>query len=122
MTSESVRAKTEITREALAGKALFLFLVLGMPLGLAGASKTFDDGDVSWHVAAGEWMLRHHAVPAADPFSFTAAGHPWVAMEWLADVVFATAFNLGGYAGLATVVAAALMALHAILFVHLQRF
>ncbi len=122
MTSASENSETQTPREALAGKALFLFLVLGMPLGLAGSSRTFDDGDVSWHVATGEWILRHHAVPATDPFSFTAVGHPWVAMEWLADVLYALAFNLAGYAGLATVVAAALMALHAILFLHLQRY
>ena len=122
MTSASSNLKTQTSREALTGKALFLFFVLGLPLGLAGSPQNFNDGDVSWHVAAGRWILQHHAVPATDPFSFTAAGHPWVAMEWLADVIFAAAFNLAGYAGLATVVAAALMALHAILFFHLRRY
>ena len=58
MTSKTATATTPTTaREALAEKALFLFLVLGLPLGLAGASKTFDDGDVSWHVASGRWIL-----------------------------------------------------------------
>jgi hypothetical protein len=121
MTSASSGPETRLSREALVGSALFIFFVLGMPLGLASSSKTFDDGDVSWHIAAGQWILRHHSLPATDPFSFTAGGHPWVPIEWLAEVIYATAFNLAGYAGLATVVAAALMALHAILFVHLQR-
>ena len=121
MTSASSSLTTQTSPQAFLGSALFIFLVLGMPLGLAGAPQTFNDGDVSWHLATGEWILRHQAVPATDPFSFTAGGQPWVAMEWLADVIYALAFNLAGYAGLATVVAAGLMALHAILFLHLQR-
>ena len=121
MTSASTSRQPSTAREALAAKALFLFLVLGMPLGLASSSKTFNDGDVSWHIAAGEWILRHWSIPATDPFSFTAAGHPWVAIEWLAEVITAAAYGVAGYAGLAAVFAAALMALHAILFVHLQR-
>lgn len=122
MTSASSSLTTRTSREALIGSALFIFFVLGLPLGLAGAPQSFNDGDVSWHVAAGQWILRHHSLPATDPFSFTAAGHPWVPIEWLAEVIYATAFNLAGYAGLAAVVAAALMALHAILFLHLQRY
>ena len=121
MTAASQSQHPLAPREAVAGDLLFIVLVLALPLGLASSSHNFNDGDVSWHVAAGEWMLRHGSVPTADPFSFTAAGHPWVAMEWLADVIYATAYNIAGYAGLATIVAAALIALHAILFLHLQR-
>ena len=79
------------------------------------------DQDPYWHIAAGRWMLQHHQIPTTDPFSFTAAGHPWVAMEWLADLVYAGAFNLAGYAGLAAVVGAALVALHAIVLLHIRR-
>ena len=89
MTSASSTLKTQMSRESLLGGALFIFFVLGLPLGLAGAPQAFNDGDVSWHVATGEWILRHQAVPATDPFSFTAGGQPWVAMEWSADVIYA---------------------------------
>jgi hypothetical protein len=114
--------KTEITvRERLAGDLLFIFLVLGLPLGFASAPRTFGDGDTSWHVAAGRWIIANGRIPTTDPFSFTAAGKPWVAMEWLADLIYAGAFRLAGYAGLVAVVAAALMALHLILFSYLRR-
>jgi len=108
-------------REKLAAILLAAVLLLALPLVLASVSRTFDDGDVSWHVAAGRWMIMHGAIPTTDPFSFTAAGQPWVAMEWLADLIFGSAYQLAGYAGLAAVVAAALMALHFILFLHLRR-
>jgi hypothetical protein len=108
-------------RDALAQTLLPYILVLLIPFGLAFAPNIFNDGDVSWHVAAGRWMLAHGTIPRTDPFSFTAAGRPWVAMEWPADLVFAGAYGAAGHAGLAAVFAAALMALHAVVFVHLRQ-
>ena len=121
MTVQASSRRFRMQRQAIAEKLLFFILALALPLALASSPTTFGDGDVSWHIAAGKWILQHHAVPTTDPFSFTAAGHPWVAMEWLADVLFAAGYNAAGYAGVATVVAAALIALHAILFLYLQR-
>jgi hypothetical protein len=115
------KANRQVDARGLVPQLLFIAIVLGLPLGLATAPSTFRDGDVSWQVATGEWILRHGTIPKADPFSFTAAGHPWVAMEWAAEIIYAAAFRLAGYAGLATVVGAALIALNAILFFYLQR-
>ncbi len=44
-------------------------------------------------------MLKHHAVPHTDPFSYTFAGAPWLAHEWLSEVLMAAAFRLGGWSG-----------------------
>ena len=108
-------------REALAGQGLFVFLVLLLPFAFASSPTIFNDGDVSWHVAAGEWILDHRALPHTDPFSLTAFGRPWVPIEWPAELVYALAWRAAGHAGLAAVVAAALMALHAAVFFHLRR-
>ncbi len=51
--------------------------------GFAISPLAFRDGDVSWQIAAGRWIIAHGRIPTSDPFSFTVAGHPWVAMEWL---------------------------------------
>jgi hypothetical protein len=84
-----------------------------------GSSKTiFNDGDVSWHIAAGQWILDHRAIPQVDPFSFTRAGTPWVPIEWGAELLFAAFYRLAGYGGVAALVTAALMALHALVFVN----
>jgi hypothetical protein len=99
---------------------LFIALALGLPFGLGTARSIFRDGDVSWQVAAGKWILQHGQIPITDPFSYTVFGHPWVAMEWLAQIVFGSAFSLDSYAGLATVVAGAVIALFAILYFHLE--
>jgi len=108
-------------REKLTSDLLLIFLVLGLPIGMASSSRTFVDGDTSWHIAVGRWITEHGRVPGTDVFSYTAFGRPWVAMEWPADLIFAGAYRLAGYAGLATVVAAAVMGLHWVLYLYLRR-
>jgi hypothetical protein len=94
--------------------------VLFLPPLLASKPGLFGDGDVSWHVAAGRWILQNRAVPTTDPFSFTMAGQPWIAHEWLSEIIYASAFDFAGFAGLAAVVALAITALHWIVFAHLR--
>ena len=44
------------------------------------------DPDLWFHLADGNYILSHHAVPQADPFSFTKQGELWVPHSWLFDV------------------------------------
>ena len=99
---------------------LFISVLL-IPAALGSSLMIFNDGDVSWHVASGRWILAHRMLPTTDPFSFTWSGKPWVAMEWLADVIYAIGYNLRGYSGLAALVTAAMMALSAIVFTNANR-
>lgn len=46
------------------------------------AMRTGLAGDVYFHLAAGDWMLAHHAVIRSDVFSYTVRGKPWLADEW----------------------------------------
>lgn len=69
------------------------------------APQTFNDGDTFWHVAAGRLMIAGRAVLAADPFSYTFAGRPWMTHEWGAEVLFAAAYDLMGWAGVALLTA-----------------
>ena len=99
-----------------------LFVAVLLIPALIGSSKTiFNDGDVSWHIATGQWILDHRAIPHTDPFSFTWAGKPWVPIEWLAEVLYASAYRLAGYGGVAALVTAALMALHAVVYLNARR-
>ncbi|HEY2709604.1 MAG TPA: hypothetical protein VGI95_16260 [Caulobacteraceae bacterium] len=61
--------------------------------------RVFIDGDTNWHVASGRWILQHMTVPATDPFSYTYAGKPWVAHEWLSEVFMASAYLWLGWSG-----------------------
>jgi hypothetical protein len=98
-----------------------LLAVLLIPAVLGSSQMIFNDGDVSWHIATGEWILGHRAIPHADPFSFTWFGKPWVPIEWLAEVIYASAYRLAGYSGVAALVTAALMALHSVVYLNASR-
>jgi hypothetical protein len=99
----------------------FFALLLVLPLSLGSSPLLFNDGDVSWHVAAGNWIIDHRAVPSTDPFSFTYAGKPWVAYEWLSEVIYAGAWRLAGHSGLAAVATLALAGLHLIVACEMRR-
>src|SRR5215475_5606608 len=63
-----------------------------------GLKTLLGDGDTGWHLRAGDWILANHQVPAIDLFSFTKLGQPWIAWEWLSEVVFAWLNARGGLA------------------------
>ncbi|HEX3574702.1 MAG TPA: hypothetical protein VHU42_08895, partial [Rhodopila sp.] len=65
------------------------------------------DPDTLWHITTGNWILAHHAVPTTDFFSFTAYGRPWVAHEWLSEVILAVAYRGLGWNGAVILAAAA---------------
>ncbi len=58
------------------------------------------DPDVWWHVKVGEGILATHRWPTVDPYSFTAHGSPWIAYEWLGEVLLAVVNRLGGLTAL----------------------
>ena len=87
----------------------------------ASSSRIFGDGDVSWHVASGQWILDHGAVPSTDPFSFSVPGRLWVPQEWLADVLSAQVMHAFGSSGLAMLVALALAMLFLIVGLEVRR-
>jgi hypothetical protein len=93
-------------------------LAVGLAVGLPHLLDVEADPDLWWHLRTGELILERGAVPTADPFSFTAAGAPWVDHEWGAEVLFAGVFRLAGGRGLvalrALLLAAALTLLAAL--------
>src|SRR6266851_3843830 len=68
-----------------------------------GVGWLLTDSDTGWHIRAGEWILKNGRVPSTDLFSFTKAGQPWFAWEWLADVLMALVDRGFGLAGIVLV-------------------
>ncbi len=56
--------------------------------------------DLFWHLSAGRWILEHRCLPRVDWLSFTMSGAPWLDFEWLAQLIFEAAWNLGGFGAL----------------------
>jgi hypothetical protein len=66
-----------------------------------------NDGDTWSHLATGDWILAHGAAPRVDPFSFSFAGAPWTAHEWLSETLLALAFRAAGWGGVMLLTGAA---------------
>jgi len=92
-----------------------------VPIALGSSLTIFNDGDVRWHIAAGQWMIEHRTVPHTDPFSFTYSGQPWMAFEWGSQLIYGAAHRLAGFGGVAAVVTAALVALHLLVVAQARR-
>ena len=57
------------------------------------------DTDTWWHAKIGEQIARTHRWPTTDIFSFTMTGTPWIAYEWLGEVIIALSARLHGLQG-----------------------
>ena len=75
-----------------------------------GYQKLFRDSDAGWHIRAGEAILSTGDLPRTDPYSFTRAGQPWFAWEWLADIAAGAVHRAAGLSGVALFYAAAIAA------------
>ncbi len=82
-------------------------LALAMFALCAFSPAIFNDGDTWSHIATGEWMFAHNAIPHADPFTFSVPGKPWIAHEWLSEILLALAYKAGGFVGVALLTGAA---------------
>lgn len=76
-----------------------LLTVLFLAAVFAFTLNRFKEADSFYHLAAGKLMVETRSIPHADVFSFTAAGHAWVAHEWLAEIILYTVWHAAGYWG-----------------------
>ncbi len=74
------------------------------------ASRNVTDPDLWWHLKTGEYIAQHGSIPHADPFSYTRVGQPWVAHEWLTDLLLYGLHRAAGMSGLIVVFAVILCA------------
>ncbi len=56
------------------------------------------DNDFWWHLRTGQIIVTS-GIPMHDPFSWTMAGKPWVAHEWLSEAIIYVVQSVLGYAG-----------------------
>jgi hypothetical protein len=73
--------------------------------------KIYANDDSWFHIAVGRFILETHRWPHAEMWSFTAAGVPYIAHQWLGQAAIALPWGLAGLQGLA-----ALLILWVVLF------
>jgi hypothetical protein len=100
--------------KALSTTRVFLaILFLGL---FAMTARNVTDPDVWWHLKTGQYIAEHKSVPHTDPFSYTRAGEPWVAHEWLTELLLYQLERVTGFGGLIVVFAAVLCAAFFLLY------
>lgn len=63
-------------------------------------ARAVDDPDFWWHLRTGEYIVQTHSIPHHDIYSFTNSGKPWIAHEWLSEVMFYGIYRALGWGGL----------------------
>lgn len=97
----------------------FAISVLAIPL-LAHGRLLNGDGDLIRHIVIGRHILEH-GPRFADPFSFTRAGEPFLAYEWLSQVFYASVHDLVGLPGVAAVAALLIASALALVVAYVRR-
>lgn len=77
-------------------RALWLLLLV-LPLALLSGAQRSGSWDMYFHLATGREVLRQHSRLPVDPFSFTAAGQPWIYKDLVADVLLYLGFSTLGF-------------------------
>ena len=87
-------------RWALPSASDMIFIVLLGSLCFSGlATKMLRDAGVGWHIRTGQLILSTHHIPRVDPYSSILSGKPWIAWEWLYDVIVSALDSAAGLNG-----------------------
>lgn len=79
---------SEQWRDALGPLWQWQLALIALLLFVAGFSLPFADPDLSIHLATGEWIAKHHAVPFVEPFAWTRPGAPFQAYSWAIETLY----------------------------------
>ncbi len=74
------------------------------------------DGSTGWHIVTGNWIIDNHQIPRTDIMSYTFPDKPWVAYEWLFDVILAGFERIGGLPLVAVAIATCIAGLFTLLY------
>ena len=91
-------AAWELAKRAISFPAMLGGLLVGAVF-VAGSVFSVDP-DLWWHIRVGQEILATHHWPTTDPYSFTVAGQPWMAYEWLGEVLLGGVARVAGLQGL----------------------
>jgi hypothetical protein len=90
----TARSSKIITMRLTIRQVFFILLFLGLFLLTL---HPIADPDFWWHLRTGQLISQTQAIPTTDPFSFTNSGKPWIAHEWLSELLIYGLYRLGSY-------------------------
>src|SRR5688572_24302175 len=95
-----------------------VFLILVFMLVFFISLSPPQDADMWWHLAAGKKMVEEARVLTTDTFSYTQQGERWTNAFWLSDIILFLVYKLGGYLGIALLVAAVAVITMGVIYRH----
>lgn len=99
------------------GRLVYLLLIPILLLSF----RPVSDVDFWWHLATGRWIAEHHAIPHAEPFTNTVPGKHWIPQQWLSELLFWGAHEIGGIQAIKALIALLITATCAIHLSTLRR-
>ena len=92
--------KVQIEKETYILHGIVLLSALGILIFCF--SSGIGGNDFWWHVKAGEYICKYYTVPTKDIFSWVRfeVEIPWIAHEWLSEVIFYGLFRFLGVMGI----------------------
>src|SRR5437870_4582226 len=69
-------------------------------LTLSSDTWLLSDADTGYHIRTGEYILHNFTIPKHDIFSYITPPLPWVAHEWLSEVIMALVHKFSGLTGI----------------------
>jgi hypothetical protein len=116
------RARVVLPARALFSLSLVVFaLFLALLLNVVVGDGLFRDPDTLWHIGVGRRILQTGSFPWVDHLSHTFEGHPWIARDWLSEIIFALAYEGGGWPAVAGVTVGVISLTFTLLFAELAR-
>ena len=76
-----------------------LFLIIFAAALAAGWRTLNNDGDLPRHLLMGQVIVETRSIPRQEMFTYVYEGRPYVAHEWLADVIFYLSYEALGLKG-----------------------
>ena len=103
--------------------AIYAAIIFCVMLGLmmSRSSSMLADPDTYWHLVVGRDILHNGSVPTVDSYSYTRAGAPWIAKEWLSQILFYAVWSRAGWFGVCLLTATIAASAYAFLFAWLCR-
>jgi hypothetical protein len=80
-------------------RQLWAFLAVALPV-LAALLAALPATDLTYHLRAGDEILKSGRIPTADSWTFTVAGEPWFDQQWGAQLILTAVYRVGGWLGL----------------------
>ncbi len=100
---------------------LVLCLLFAAWIAMNGNSLLVDP-DTAWHIKVGQDIWNTKTFPITDTYSHTFFGQPWIAKEWLGQIILAAAYGLNQWQGLVAISSITITALGALIYYFATRY